>query len=272
LLILSKLDDAGNALLDNIVKLPIINRSTKDKDGKIQEQKISAEKKINYCIEKTEKSTFYEVFNEASNYAATNNYKWFSVIEHDDVVDINWYGVFNTYAEEKTEVDIFLPITKEISNGTKVGFINEFCWYEPIGAEVAGVTDLQILLRFNCLNLTCGVIKTDSVKKYSENKDGLFYPLKESMKISAMYEFFLRSVYNDFKIFTIPRAGYEHRINRTFDIVDNFSSKLQPDLTSKPVEKGGINRDEFWMELAKKEYFFDHDRKLSYTNSLEVGK
>jgi len=36
-----------------------------------------------------------------------------------------------------------------------------------------------------------------------------------------------------------------------------------------PVEKGGITQEEykFWMELSKKEYFFDNDRSKIYQAS-----
>ena len=93
--------------------------------------------------------------------------------------------------------------------------------------------------------------------------------MKESMKINYIYEFFLRMIYDDLKFFTVPRIGYEHRVDiaSASDIVDPFSSKLPRDISSRPADKGGMTQAEiqFYSDLSKKEYFYEEDRKIVYT-------
>lgn len=266
LVLQNNLNDADVSVLSKILDTPTIHFSVPKEDGSGQESKtLTAEKKLNYIIEKTEKTTFQEVFNEAFNYAVINGYEMFSVVESEDVVDTNWYSNVIKYSTAKPDYNAFLPLTREVSNGNFIGFFNEACWSEGL-AEVAGVFDLQLLMRFNCMNITGIAFKTESLKEYSEDADGVYKPIKETVKISYAYEFFLRMVYNDLKFFTIPKVGYEHRIDLVSDTVDFFSSKVPRDVTSKPIEKGGMTVDEFrwYNDLAKKEYFFDEDRKIVY--------
>lgn len=267
LLVLScGLSDEDIARASGILSFPKIRLSVKNAEGNPEYKEEVADKKLNFIIEKTDNYTFQSVFNEGFNYAVVNGYEWFSIVECEDILDVNWFENFRKFSEKKTEYHGFLPLTRQVSNGGFVGFFNEACWSEGLGVEVAGVFDLQLLMRFNCMNLTGAILKTNSIKEYSEEKDGLFKPMKESIKISFMYEFFLRMVYNDLKFYTIPRLGYEHRIDTSFKKVDPFSSKIPRDITSKAVEEGGMAGEEFawWSDLAKKEYFFDPDRNIQY--------
>lgn len=257
-------EDALRSILDN----PSVERA-KPRDPKIQNQvqefeMVVGKNKINYTIEKTEKDSFSKIFNEAFNYAVDNGYEWFSVIEHDDSINKNWLKYFNIYSSEK-QFDGLLPLTKETSPMGFAGFMNEASWVEGF-SEVAGIFDLNLILRFNCMNITGTIFKVDSVKNYSEKTDEGYKPMKESMKINHAYEFFLRMVYNDLKFYTIPRVGYDHSINRKVEKITYFSSKLPLDLIQMPSSNGGMTIEEhkFWMDLAKKEYFFDNDRKKTF--------
>jgi hypothetical protein len=236
-----------------------------DKDGNTVKEIVSSNKDFNYTIEYTDSKTFQQAFNEAFNYSLINNYEWFSVVEYLDVVDKNWYKNFNDYSLVKEGVDVFTPIVKQTSNGFFNGFLNETCWAEGF-AEEAGLFDLQMLLRMNCINLSSAVLKTESIKNYSEERDGFYYPMKENFKITSSYEFFLRFVYNDIKIFTIPRIGYEYSVLTNATEYDKFLSKVPTNLLQIPADKGGITQQEyqFWIQAAKKEYFFDKDRSVEY--------
>lgn len=262
-----QLTDEQMAVLKSILDSPKIHLMEKGADEKSERKEVVAEKKLNYVIEHTSSSTFQSIFNEGFNYACINGYEWFSIVEHEDILDISWFENFNKFSEKKNDLHGFLPLTRQVSNGGFVGFFNEACWSEGLGVEVAGVFDLQLLMRFNCMNATGSVFKTNSIKEYSEEKDGLFKPMKESIKISYMHEFFLRMVYNDLKFYTVPRIGYEHRVDTSIKCVDSFSSKVPRDITSRPSDNGGITNEEFtwWSDLAKKEYFFDQDRSIQYT-------
>jgi len=91
------------------------------------------------------------------------------------------------------------------------------------------------------------VIKTSSFIDF-----GLF---KSSFKLTFGYEFFLRMTHNSVKIMSIPKIGYKHVNLRDGSIFWNY--------------KNGDNRlteDEvrFWIDSAKKEYFFINDRTIKY--------
>ena len=96
-------------------------------------------------------------------------------------------------------------------------------------------------------------------------KDDYYYPMKESMKITHSYEFFLRMIYDDLKFRTVPRMGYEIK-TRNRDHFNQISSKVPNNLSGIPQEKGGMTQEEiqFYIELSKKEYFHDKDRELAY--------
>jgi hypothetical protein len=78
---------------------------------------------------------------------------------------------------------------------------------------------------------------------------------KSSFKLTFGYEFLLRLTYNGAVIMTIPRLGYKHTNLREGSIFWNY--------------KFGDNKiadDEvrFWLDTAKKEYFFTTDRNIKY--------
>lgn len=251
--------------LKKIIESPKITISKKDDKGEIVKEDINSTHDINYIIEETESDNFQKVFNESLNYAHTNEYKHFCVIEYDDVIDKNWFSKAMLFATERPEIDVLLPLVREISNGVFLGYFNEACWVDGYSEE-AGFFDSQLLLRFNCMNVTGSVFKTESLISKSENKDGVYKAMKESMKIGYSYEFFLRMIYESLKMFTVPRVGYEHRIDRPNKSVNYFSSKTPKDITLKSPEDGGITPEEhnFWMSLVKKEYFYETDRGVQY--------
>ena len=74
-------------------------------------------------------------------------------------------------------------------------------------------------------------------------------------KLTFGYELFLRMTHNSMKIMTIPKIGYKHINLREGSIFWNY--------------KNGDNRitqDEagFWIESAKKEYFYTSEREINY--------
>jgi len=265
LILTHNLSNEDKEVLQKIADGPKIILTKKNDKGEPFKEEHSAKKDLNYIIQDTESDTFQKVFNESLNYAVKNNYKWFSVVEHDDTVDVKWYDKAMKFAEGKEDTDVFLPLTREMSNGVFLGYFNEACWVDGY-SEVAGYFDLQLLLRFNCSNITGSVFKTQSLVNKSQQVDGFYKPVKESMKIGYSYEFFLRMIYEDLKMYTIPRIGYEHRIDRPTQIVNYFSSKIPRDLAMRSEEDGGLSNEEqsFWLNLPKKEYFHEEDRNILY--------
>ena len=76
-----------------------------------------------------------------------------------------------------------------------------------------------------------------------------------------VYEFLLRATYNDKKIMTIPKVGYKHTNMRENSLFWNYRNK----------EQELVNPDEakFWIDAAKKEYFFTTDRGIKYEPSID---
>ena len=95
------------------------------------------------------------------------------------------------------------------------------------------------------------------VKKSTLDNFGGF---KKSMKLTFVYEFLLRLTYNSARIMTIPRLGYKHVNMRESSLFWSYKNGNNI-LTDNEVK--------FWIDTAKKEYFFTNDRDIKYeeTNS-----
>jgi hypothetical protein len=79
--------------------------------------------------------------------------------------------------------------------------------------------------------------------------------MKSNLKLTFGYELFLRLTHNSAKIMTIPRIGYKHMNLREGSIFWNY--------------KNGDNKIDqseakFWIDAAKKEYFFTTERDIKY--------
>ncbi|MFA5067616.1 MAG: hypothetical protein WC466_06210 [Candidatus Izemoplasmatales bacterium] len=257
-------DEQVNALKASLENSKIILRK-KDEEGKMVEEAINAEEKINYFLLPTSCKNFPELFNESFNVAIKNDYEFISIIEPNDIIGFNWYKQASDYAKENGDISMFFPIIRNTVNGAFSGFLNEAPWAEGLSEE-AGKIDLNLLQRFNCMVPIGATFSVKNLSEYSETKDGdYFYPFKESIKISHYYEFLMRMVYNDIKGMVIPRVGYEFKI-KTTNIFNETCCKIPQNITQIPLENGGVTQEEgkFWMDLAKKEYFFDEDRNKVY--------
>jgi hypothetical protein len=82
-----------------------------------------------------------------------------------------------------------------------------------------------------------------------------FGGFKKSMKLTFVYEFLLRLTYNSARIMTIPRLGYKHANMRESSIFWGYKNGKNV-LTDNEVK--------FWIDTAKKEYFFTNDRDIKY--------
>lgn len=245
----------------------------REENGELREELIKSTKVLNVSHIVSESAlSFAKIYNKTFNLAIDNGYEFMSLIEGEDSVSTKWFDIAQKYSEENSNIGIFLPLMRNSINGTVTGFLNEAAWAEGMSEE-AGKIDVNLLLKYNCVNPLGAVYRVSNIAEYSEcEKDesdkaiqGSYKPMKESMKITHYYEFFLRMVYNDVKVLTVSRLCYELKIVRK-EIFTDSTCKLPQDITSYPVERGGISNEEgrFWFELAKKEYFFDEDRKKAY--------
>jgi hypothetical protein len=82
-----------------------------------------------------------------------------------------------------------------------------------------------------------------------------FGGFKSSIKLTFVYEFLLRLTYNSVSIMTIPKLGYKHTNMREGSIFWNYKFG---------EEKMLEDEVKFWVQTAKKEYFFVDDRNIKY--------
>jgi glycosyltransferase involved in cell wall biosynthesis len=172
---------------------------------------------------------------------------WVSLFEVDDEYSSIWFKNVDLYSQSYPNVDAFLPIVVDTDpQGKFAGFTNEATFAANFTPEM-GILTNETLLDYQNFQTSGMVIKKSSFIDY-----GLFKP---SFKLTFGYEFFLRMTYNSVKIMSIPRIGYKHTNLRDGSIFWNY--------------KNGDDRmleDEvkFWIESAKKEYFFINDRAIKY--------
>ena len=177
--------------------------------------------------------------------------EWFSIMEIDDEYKKIWLTSMNEYINTYKDVDVFLPIVKDINvEGDFINFTNESLWAYGF-SEKQGYLDNELLLEFQNFQTSGGLYRTKTIINHGKFKDNI--------KLTFSYEFLLRLTYNGVNIMSVPKIGYQHvnfRENSLF-----WSYKNDPDMK--------LSEDEvkFWLETAKKEYFFKNKREIQYTKN-----
>lgn len=184
---------------------------------------------------------FYSQVNLA---AKECNTKYFSILEFDDKYHENWILNFEKYAPFHNDVSVFMPLTELIdSNGKIMGFINEVTLASSFSNEL-GFLDLDCLQVYMDFNVTGSIIRTEDFNEIGG--------LKSSLKLASWYEFLMRLCYNGKKIYTIPKVGYSHMVNRDDSLMKYYQKEIS-------TEEGA------WLiKTAKQEYFFKEDRKKEF--------
>jgi len=173
--------------------------------------------------------------------------QWVSLFEFDDEYSSIWFKNVQKYIESFPEVQMFLPVVVETDEkGLFAGFTNEATFAANFSQEMGILTNdtLQDYQNFQ----TAG-----SVFKKSIIED--FGGFKPSVKLTFIYEFLLRLTYNSVLIMTIPRLGYKHVNLREGSIFWNYKYG-----ENKMLE----DEVKFWIQAAKREYFFTDDRSIKY--------
>ena len=192
------------------------------------------------------------------NYASQINYgaqsaesSWVSLFEFDDEYSTIWFKNVKKYSESYPDVDVFLPIVVDTDDkGVFAGFTNEATFAANFSSEM-GILTNETLQDYQNFQNSGMVIKKSKFLEY-----GL---VKPSFKLTFGYEMFLRLTQNSVKIMSIPRIGYKHVNLREGSIFWNYKNGEQP-LTNDEVR--------FWVESAKKEYFFTNDRGIKYESQI----
>ena len=173
--------------------------------------------------------------------------KWVSLFEFDDEYSNIWFKNVEKYSIAHSDVDAFLPIVIDTDDkGQFAGFTNEATFALNIAAEM-GILSNETLQTYQNFQISGMVIKKSTYIDF-----GL---LKPSFRLTFGYEFFLRMTNNSVKIMSIPKIGYKHVNLREGSIFWNYKNG-EDVLTDEEVR--------FWVESAKKEYFFINDRAIKY--------
>lgn len=170
--------------------------------------------------------------------------EWVSFLEFDDEYANIWFKNVVAYQKAHDNVGLFMPIVVDTNaEGAFIGFTNEAVWANSFSDEL-GILDLNALLTYQNFNIDGIVIQ----KSIYEEMGGF----KPSIKLTFIYEFLLRMTFKDVRVMVIPRFGYKHVNQRPSSLFEKYSA------TMDSVEA------RWWLSQAKKEYYFDKDRKITY--------
>jgi glycosyltransferase involved in cell wall biosynthesis len=173
--------------------------------------------------------------------------EWVSVLEFDDEYSSIWFKNVNEYVNSYPDADGFLPIVIDVDErGNFIGFTNEATFAANFSQEI-GILTNDLLHDYQNFQTSGAVFRKEKVEEF-----GLF---KDNMKLTFPYEFLLRMTYHSMKLMTIPKLGYKHMNLREGSIFWNY--KLG-------TERLDENEIKFWIESAKKEYFFTKQRDIKY--------
>lgn len=185
------------------------------------------------------------------NSAVNDDYKWFSILEYDDEYTPIWFSNVKTYIEFKPETSVFLPLEDLVDFNTKeyAGIGNEAPWASSFSNEI-GVIDLDCLQNFFEFYLTGGVFNTADWKELGG--------LKTNIPVYFWYEFLLRLTNKGKGVFVIPKVGYAHYLGRKDSLLENYRATISDE------------EARYWMNVAKKEYFFIKQREVAPYSKEEV--
>jgi hypothetical protein len=173
--------------------------------------------------------------------------KWCSILEFDDEYSNIWFKNTIKYMDIYKDVDAFLPIVVDVDEKfVFAGFTNEATFAANVSAEM-GILTNETLQTFQNFQIS-GMV-------FSKEKYLQVGGLKSNLKLTFGYELFLRLTHNSAKIMTIPRIGYKHMNLREGSIFWNYKNGDDK-----------ITQDEakFWIDAAKKEYFYTNEREINY--------
>ena len=195
-----------------------------------------------------------EIWTKEPNFSAQVNHgariaksKWISLFEFDDEYSNIWFKNVEQYEKSYPDVNVFLPIVVDTDQtGKFAGFTNEATFAANFTSEI-GILSNETLQDYQNFQISGMVIKKESFLNF-----GL---LKPSFKLTFGYELFLRLTHNSLKIMSIPKIGYKHTNLRDGSIFWNYKNG---------EEKMTADEVKFWVDSAKKEYFFIHDRAIKY--------
>ena len=177
--------------------------------------------------------------------------EWFSILEVDDEYHKNWLSLVNSYRNENPDVGVFLSLVKDINvEGKFLSYTNESTWAYGF-TEKQGFLNNEALLEYQNFQICGGLYKTSIINEYGK--------FKTNIKLTFGYEFLLRLTHNNVIVMTIPRLGYQHVNFREDSLFWNYKNSENMRLSQDEVK--------FWLDTAKKEFFFKNNREINYVES-----
>ena len=216
-------------------------------DVKNEISNLSQKLEIDYVINGNETDFCSQI-----NLGITNcKTEWFSILEIDDEFKPKWLKTMDSYVNENPDVDVFLPIVKDVNvEGSFISFTNESAWAYGF-TEKQGFVDNEVLLDYQNYQTSGGLYRTNVIKE-----NGMF---KENIKLTFSYELLLRLTHNGVKIMVVPKIGYQHVNFREESLFWKYKNNEETKLSEDEVK--------FWLDSAKKEFFFKNKRDIKYVES-----
>lgn len=187
-------------------------------------------------------------YSEQMNFGVDNSSNdWVSFFEFDDEYASIWFKNVKKYMESFPDVQMFLPVVVDTDEKFNfAGFTNEATFAANFTQEMGMLTN-DTLQNYQNFQTAGSVIKKSVIKEFGG--------FKKSIKLTFIYEFLLRLTYNSVVIMTIPRLGYKHTNLREGSIFWNYKNGDEKMLEEEV---------KFWIQTAKKEYFFKDERIINY--------
>jgi glycosyltransferase involved in cell wall biosynthesis len=194
------------------------------------------------------------LWDKEPNYCNQVNYgiknaksSWVSLFEFDDEYSPIWFDNVKKYISSYPEVQVFLPVVVETDEkGVFAGFTNEATFAANFAQEIGFLTN-ETLQDYQNFQTAGSVFKKQIIDDFGG--------FKSSIKLTFIYEFLLRITYNSVPVMTIPKLGYKHMNLREGSIFWNYKYSEEKMLDEEV---------KFWIQTAKKEYFFVDDRVIKY--------
>ena len=186
--------------------------------------------------------------NKAVKEVKTN---FFMVLDSDDEITNFYFKNLSMHMEEMKNVDMFLPLIADVTLDKRIHrYINEINWAKDVTNDRHGYLTMETLMNYNLVSINGAAIR----KEKFEEAGGL----KESMKLSFVYEFLMRFTNIDGITYTVPKIGYLRKMGRENSYLAQQANNMESDEVN------------FWWGLAKKEYVWPHDRNKNYIKKQEV--
>jgi hypothetical protein len=220
----------------------------KELEDKIKNIDFGQKLQVNVLYNTTKETDFCSQINLGIDDCKT---EWFSILEVDDEFQKTWLRNVNEYVNANPDVDVFLSLIKDINlNGEFTNFTNESVWAYSF-SDKQGFLDNEVLLEYQNYQTSGGLYRTQVIKD-----NGSF---KNNIKLTFSYEFLLRLTHNGAKVMSIPRVGYRHVNLRENSLFWLYKNDEATKLSEKEVK--------FWLDTAKKEFFFKNKRDINYVEA-----